>query len=72
MIKEALKGEVQRADQIVTNESGIPKSREKFYLREQKFKKRFDAKLEQWRKEAGPTPENVGSHKEKSNVNKDV
>ena len=28
--------------------------------------------MEQWRKEAGPTPENVDSHKEKSNVNKDV
>ena len=54
-----MKGEVQRADQIVTNESGIPKSREKFYQREQKFKKLFDAKLEQWRKEAGPIPEDV-------------
>ena len=64
--------DAKSTDQIVTNESGIPKSREKFYQREQKFKKRFDAKLEQWRKEAGPTPENVGSHKEKSNVNKDV
>ena len=54
-----MKGEVQRADQIVTNESGIPKPREKFYQREQKFKKLFDAKLEQWRKEAGPIPEDV-------------
>ena len=70
--QENLEGEVQKADQIVTNESGIPKSRQKFYQREQKFKKLFDAKLEQWRKEAGPIKDNVDQHKQKSNVNKDV
>ena len=64
---------MQKADQIVTNESGIPKSREKFYQREQKFKKLFDAKLEQWRKEAGPIPEeDVDGHKVKSSANRAV
>ena len=37
-----------------------------------KFKKLFDAELEEWRKEAGPIKENLEQHKQKSNVNKDV
>ena len=52
-------GEIHTTDHIVTNDSGIPKSREKYHLAEMKFKKFCDVKLEQWRKEAGPIDENV-------------
>lgn len=40
---DELEGEVQHASQIISNDNKIPKSRAKFYQREQRFKKIFEA-----------------------------
>ena len=46
-----IKGEVPQASQIMSGNDKIPKSRAKFYQREQRLKKLFEAQLDQWQRE---------------------
>ena len=51
MFQNQLKGEVEHASNLMSNDKKIPKSRAKFFQREIKFKKLFDAQMAKWDEE---------------------
>ena len=52
-----MKGEVEHASNMMSNDRKIPKSRAKFFEREKKFKKIFDAQMAKWDKEEEDNPQ---------------